>query len=297
MNKIGQILDYNPKIKFKFIENLWQERDHRESEQGIKQVYSNKILPHSFTEKMFYKCMMAYERLFNGGILTTKKVIDTYLIFKEKYNFTNENKIVIEEIVTLVNQELCSVEPIETNFIAIFKKVITSRVFMDFDIEMAKLLANYILVMNNKPPIIMYCYSTNKMANLVRYNVDDSEILKVLNLLITRTNRFNVKHKYLSLDEIKSCLYQNIDYFKEKLGLQHMYIFGSYSRNEQTEYSDLDLLCYVADQYAYMANLKRDIAMFARQITGIDVDVLINNISFDPKQVPVDIFIDKIKIF
>jgi predicted nucleotidyltransferase len=45
-----------------------------------------------------------------------------------------------------------------------------------------------------------------------------------------------------TLSEIKQTLYAQLPYLKEKYGVVELGIFGSYSRNEQRDSSDVDLL-------------------------------------------------------
>ena len=288
---------FNPKITFKFIENLWQERDHRESEAGIKAVYDGNALPHSFTEKMFFKSLTAYRTLYADKTITTDKILETYRIYKGKHDFSVSQKSILDDIVTVINKGLTDPTSWIDYFVFIFRMTIESEVFPDYDIEMAKLLSNFILIMNDSHPIIMYCYSTMKMATLVRCNAKVEDIKDAMSILIARTESFNKKHSLVTLDEIKIKLYENIDYLRTRFGINQLYIFGSYAKNTYNEYSDLDLLCHINQEFATLANLKNDIARFVQEITGIDVDVLIDNISFDINQVPVDIFDEKIRVF
>lgn len=44
-----------------------------------------------------------------------------------------------------------------------------------------------------------------------------------------------------TLSEIKQTLYNQLPYLKEKYGVVELGIFGSYSRNEQNDKSDVDI--------------------------------------------------------
>lgn len=288
---------FNPKITFKFIENIWQKRDHRESENAIKLIYKKQALPHSFTEIMFSKSLKSYESLTNSKNITKEIICSILRNYKQTIKLSDEDEKRMEHVICEINNMDLSNDSWIDSFVEIFKTSISISAFNGYEIEMAKLLSNYRLISENKHPIIMYCYASQKMANIAYSNGENVEIKKILNILIKRTNKFNKKHEIVPLKNIVENLLDLREELMISYGVTHLGIFGSYSREEQNEYSDLDIICEVRDDYKNISNLRDEIATAIKEKVEIDVDVMINDVTYDADQIPVDMFTEEIKIF
>lgn len=290
-------IKFNPKITFKFIENIWQERDHRESESNIKSVYRKQCLPHSFTELMFLKAMNAYEYICNKDQISINKINDIAKIYLPNFQVSNKNEPEMEELVKMIQEALIYDCRWLEKYLKIFRFCILFSSFKGYEIEMAKLFSNYALIVNGKPPIIMYCYSSEKIANLIRFGGDEKEIYKIITYLIKRTEKFNLVHECIDLTSIESEIMTMHDELINDYGIIHLSIFGSYARGEENEYSDLDVVCEVRKDFRNIGNLREQIASRISEAIGLSVDVMINDVTYDANQVPVDIFKEKINLF
>lgn len=288
---------FNQKITFKFIENIWQERDHRESENAIKMIYKKTALPHSFTEIMFSKSLKAYEMIVKSKDIDQQLIYSILKIYKPTIELLNDELNCFEPIIIEIKNMNLESESWIDSFVKIFKLSVLIQCFRGYEIEMAKLLSNYRLIKANDRPIIMYCYSSQKMANIARTNGDYEKMKKIFKFLIKRTNKFNQCHDLIELDDIKKILMDLKNDLMTKFGITYLGIFGSYSRGEQNEYSDLDILCKVRDDFKNISNLKDEIASFIKDAVSIDVDVMIDDVTYDADQIPVDMFTEKIQIF
>lgn len=294
---IKLVNEYNPKITFKFIENIWQGRDHRESEEAIKAVYRKEALPHSFTEVMFSKALKAYEIISSSNSVDEIKIKDIIKIYKPllQMNEDDANLLLqlIDKIKVALNYDCHWLE----HFLDIYRYCILCPTFKGYEIELGKLFSNYSLIVNHLPPVIMYCYSSEKMANIIRSGGDEEQLRKIMSLLIKRTNKFNKSHKVVPLVEIQQSIYEIQEELKNDYGITHLGIFGSYSRGEQNKFSDLDIVCEVRKDFQNIGNLREMIAARIKEVTGIDVDVMINDVTYDANQIPVDMFNEKINLF
>lgn len=289
--------NFNPKITFKFIENIWQARDHRESEAGIKAIYRKDALPHSFTEVMFSKALKAYEIIARVKTIDLDIALSIIKIYESSFKFDDSIKELllplIEKIKIALNWDCHWL----MHFLEIYKYCILCPIFKGYEIELAKLFSNYALIVNGLHPVIMYCYSSDKMANIIRNGENEEQLAKIMSLLIKRTNKFNKSHEIVPLDEIKKSIYEIQEELKEEYGITHLAIFGSYSRGEQNKYSDLDIVCEVRKDFKNIGNLREMIAARIKEIAGLDVDVMINDVTYDANQIPVDMFNEKIDLF
>jgi predicted nucleotidyltransferase len=289
--------EFNPKITFKFIENIWQERDHRESEAGIKAIYKGEALPHSFTEMMFSKALKAYEIIRDGKDISEEKVIEILSIYKPETVIKSGSEASIAPIVEEIKKALEHDTNWRDRFLKIFRMSVMNPLFKDYEVEMAKILSNYALICNGLPPIIMYCYSSESMARIIRYGGTDQELGKTLSLLTKRTNRFNRSHEVIPLSEVQKGLCIIQDDLISDYGIKHLSIFGSYARGEQDKYSDLDVVCEVRKDFRSIANLREKIALKIKGAVGMDVDVMIDDLTYDSNQIPVDMFSEKLNQF
>lgn len=289
--------EFNPKITFRFIENIWQKRDHRESEAGIKDVYNKKSLPHSFTEMMFAKALKAYELVCNGEEISMLKIINILKLYKPVIDTSDEFYELISPLVEKINIALKYDCHWLDRWLDIFKFCILCEPFKDYEIEMAKIFSNYSFIVNGKPPIIMYCYSSEKMANIIRYGGDDKELSKTLSLLIKRTEKFNQVHEIINLSDIEEAINSIQEELINDYGVKHLGIFGSFARGEENKYSDLDVVCEVREDFRNIGNLRETIASRIKEVTGLDVDLMIDDVTYDANQIPVDMFSERINLF
>ncbi len=289
--------DYNPKITFRFLENIWQKRDHRGSESCVKAIYNKKSIPHTFSEMMFSKALKSYEIICNGEKVCVQKVANILNLYKPNVADNEKTKKALFVLVKKIKRAINDNSNWLNYFIDIFKFCILCDSFKDYEIEMAKFFSNYSLIVCGKPPIIMYCYLSDKMADIIRSGDNEKEIYKIMGVLIRRTKKFNNSHEIIPLYSIKKAIYEIHDELVNEYGIKHLGIFGSYARNEATKYSDLDIICEVRKDFKSIENLQEIIASRIKNEIGIDVDVMIDDVTYDKNQIPVDMFKEKIFLF
>lgn len=289
--------EYNPKITFRFLENIWQKRNHRESEVYLKAIYQKKNIPHTFTEMMFSKALNAYEIICNGEKINEHKVNSIVSLYKPRIIDNDETKKAILILTKKIEKALNNDSNWQKNFLEIFKFCILCKQFKDYEIELAKFFSNYSLIVNGKPPIIMYCYLSDKMADSIRNRNSETELHKMMNILIQRTQKFNIIHKVKSLHSIKEEIYKIHEELVNEYGIVHLSIFGSYARNEATKYSDLDIVCNVRKDFKSIENYQDKIALRIKEEIDLEVDVMIDDETYDKNQIPIDIYKEKINLF
>lgn len=289
--------DFNPKIIFRFLENIWQKRDHRESEACLKAVYNGESIPHSFTEMMFLKAYKAYEIICNNEEISLSKASAILNLYKPNIVGNDDTNKSLLALVEKIKEAINTKDNWLENFLDIYKFCILCDSFKDYEIEIAKLFSNYSLLVNGTPPIIMYCYLSDRMADIIRYGNDEKELYKIMEILIQRTKKFNTIHKIIPLHDIKAAIYGIHDELVTEYGIKHLGIFGSYARNEPTKYSDLDIICEVRKDFRNIENLQELIEARIKDETGLDVDVMIDDITYDKNQIPVDMFKENINLF
>lgn len=230
------MLMYNKKINFKFLEYLYQHCDSKDlHEMHLKNVLNGK------------------EKIINDidiFILRGKEVLE-YMLDNKEYNISN-----IKYIYYLYTKEKFLDDNLLNNIIKIYdndinkeveiyKYIIKNNIFGYYNIELAKILFNYIRIIDNNYPLIFYFELTNKINGLI---LNDLDFTKELYELKELTNHHNIKHEIIDYDYIYNKLIDNKNKLI-KMGINELFIYGSYARKDYNEYSDLDLLCITNNMF------------------------------------------------
>jgi len=72
--------------------------------------------------------------------------------------------------------------------------------------------------------------------------------------------------------EVIKVLKQELPYLKQRYGVSNLGLFGSYSRNEQTEHSDIDLLVDFERPIDFF--ILFDMEDYLKEKFGIDVEIV-----------------------
>ena len=86
------------------------------------------------------------------------------------------------------------------------------------------------------------------------------------------------------------------DILKDKFHIDSLYIFGSYSRNEQTCYSDLDIYVEINKDYMNDLKIKYYLIDYLQKNLCINVDGIVKDQSFTSHSLTSDIKRDLKKI-
>ena len=283
---------FNPKITFRFIEYLFQCRPINESGRQLKKIYKGEAQPETDFQYLFVTAINAYNYLHNK-VLTIGDIVELSKLFPtQDLELTQQQLTQLEQLVSFINNSNGTLNDV----IFIFMTTIEFSFIPEYKIELAKLLANYPLFHNDLAPIIMYETYTTQIVNLIELNGSNQEIENIFHILKERTDSYNNAHEDIPLSAIKDKLYKNQQVLQKHFGINHLFIYGSYSRNEQTIYSDLDLLV-IPYQRSYFSISKKQIADFLEKEIKIPCDISLKNYSFDSKRIPSDMFDGVVEVF
>ncbi len=91
-----------------------------------------------------------------------------------------------------------------------------------------------------------------------------SEEMVIFAISISKTNKMKTREEYISL------IKDHTDEIKHQFGLKSLFLFGSVSRNEQTEESDVDVCVDMEPKMYLVVRLKR----FLEHLLQCPVDVI-----------------------
>ncbi len=156
----------------------------------------------------------------------------------------------------------------------VFIYVLENNVFDQYNVEMAKIIHNFIQLKRGYVPAIIYYFQADKVIHLIQKKEIEGAVLEVKKCYI-RTKHFNTFHHLIFLEEIIAKLNKERIYLKDKFKVQELYIYGSYSKKTYNEYSDLDLLVkvYFETEYDYQTRFK--IFDYLEKQIGIEIDGII----------------------
>ena len=265
------MINYNPKVDYLICKYLLNKRIEIQDEQLWKDIYFydnyTKNEEQSFMLKA--KKVQAYIKNENTNFNLVSILHCYKSIIDDRYKV---NQKIIEKIKNII-------EMFQNNYSAdlaaiVFIYVLENNVFDQYNVEMAKIIHNFIQLKRGYVPAIIYYFQADKVIQLIQKKEIEGAVLEVKKCYI-RTKHFNTFHHLIFLEEIIAKLNKERIYLKDKFKVQELYIYGSYSKKTYNEYSDLDLLVkvYFETEYDYQTRFK--IFDYLEKQIGIEIDGII----------------------
>lgn len=287
-------LSYNPKIDYLFSKYMYHNSFVVGDEQIWKDVY-NELREPNVIEQIL--------------MLHSKKIIA--LIKKKETELTVENILTCYSILTQHEDKMCRIRNTEAleKLVAIYEAkkeedlaaelflyVLQEKIFpKKYNIEMAKIIHNFIQWKCNKTPAIIYSYQTKKIEKLLAEQEFEGALLE-MNNVYQRTKHFNTKHKLVSFESLRSKILKIKENLYERYGVIEFYVYGSYATGTANEYSDLDAYIGI-DAKVINGDLKCDVLLYLEQELEIEVDGKLSKIDANGRDLEIDMTRHLIKIF
>ena len=249
--------EYNKKINYLICKYTIAKNLKIEDEQIWRDIYNEKKPPKTNEQKMMMKCKNIFAYI-NKKEFNKKEIINCYKLMANET--INENNLSFS---------------INDNAFDILLAVSEYNIFPLYNDEMAKIIFNFKLIYNGEIPLIVYQSQLEQIKKTLIINKKNCiyELYKIIN----RTNHFNIKHRLISFNEIKTKILEIKDILLASFSVKHLYIFGSYSKNEINEYSDLDVFIKVKRRKKKDINNKYYIVSYLEKALGIPIDGKIND--------------------
>lgn len=287
-------MNYNPKIDYLFCKYLYNKPFEIIDEQEWKNIYNGLKEPKNEAQV---------------GMMRSKEITEFIKKQETEFNIFSVKKC----FKMLSNHDLILDKPKEkllTDLILFVKagaeadlagkvliKVLKETIFPEeWNVEMSKIMHNFIEWKNGNTPSILYRFQMSAIQRLIDKNEIDGALLEVKNVY-QRTRHFNEKHKVVSFSKIKERLYLLESYLKEKFGITEFYVYGSYARGEENEYSDLDIFVKVETRMQQDLDNKFLLFSFLENELGIGVDGKVEDLSYLKSRLRIDMVRHLIKIF
>lgn len=181
------------------------------------------------------------------------------------------------------------------NISRISKYILQYNTFNDFSFIMMILLINYLYFKETSKFLVFFTPVKENLTKLSKKTFTTFD--EAFNLIKDLNLEYYVKFKVLSLDEVTNLIKKIPDHFFDLYNVSSLYIFGSYAKGKQTEYSDLDILIELNEtlkKYFYVTGNTFSIEIQA--LTGIRCDVHVKSINDKPTDFERNILKHAIKI-
>jgi|GEM_PF-3982001 len=134
------------------------------------------------------------------------------------------------------------------NATEIMMYILANQCFDNFSYVLASILYNNIIYQNEKRIIVFHPNHKEKAISIAT-NGSVSEFAKFIEEITLQNQDYYAIKKPYSLEDVRE-LIKKIDYnLIEFLKVKKIYLFGSFARNTETIYSDLDFLIITDSQY------------------------------------------------
>lgn len=268
---------YNPKVDYLICKYLYDFDIKIEDEQLWKDIYNQKTSPKTRSQEIMLrakKTLMFIKRHSTKFTLgSIKKCLE--IISDRKYELSDSSIRVLKEIIKMFKTNSIS-NLSEVSLILILQRNVFPG---EWNVEMSKIVHNFIQIKNGLAPTIFYHHQTNRLKKLIDENEIEGAMLEIKNSY-ERTRHFNTRHELVSLQTIINKIIQVKETLKEKYGVEEIYMYGSYAKGTENEYSDLDLFIKVNSQKKQDINNKYLLFDYLEKELGLFVDGIVNDISF-----------------
>ena len=218
----------NPKLHFKIIYSINKLLDTTKGYFELKDIYYNNGVPKSEQGIEFHKLLTIYNLLMDN-ILSIELLNEVITI---AHVDSNDLDLVINEF----NKAKES-----NDYISLLRYLLINYSFNCYTYELTSFLINKLLIENDDIPIIFTRYSLEVIEQQIKLGANDLLLKEILSELEIRTHFYlNRYDDGLNKNKIFQIVLDNKELFINN-GYNAVWLFGSFSVDKATPYSDIDL--------------------------------------------------------
>ena len=223
--------EYNPKIDFKVINLLNPKHD-------VINNYFEKVkifkydTPHiSEQGKWFKKIKDIYFYLINNEILTIDSFVYAAKELECEVDYEKVNKIIKYNIT----------KDIPKDSVWLLKEIWKEKPIGKYSYLLAVLVMNSILKKNQYVPIIFIDRYNSFINQMIEDGISYESLFYILSIYEDMSLKYKDKYDLIDKKTVITRILNNKDTLITKYNVKTIWLFGSYVRDESTEYSDVDL--------------------------------------------------------
>lgn len=263
--------ELNPKVEFKFlyflIPNLDREKDYYE----IVDIFKKNIEPKTYQGKWFLKIKKIYERFSKNQTLT--KELFEYL--NQEFNWEIDYSKVDELISEYKNLDYPELDYKAT---WLLKNIICKNPIDNYSYIIAIVLFNALLKANGKFPIIFTLTYLEFVQRMIKTNITLDSLYELISIYKDLSVFYDTKYPSKSKEDVIRILNDNRQMLIKTYGFKKVWLYGSFVRNEQTDFSDIDI--YVDFSKEISSQEYIDIKEYLKSILERSIDLHVGNKEF-----------------
>lgn len=257
-----KLMKINDKIIFKMLYTMAPFYQREEKYLQFRSILRRKRIPEDEIEVFFFQLSSLFADLVQANTLS-HRIWDKYQIV-----YSPQFALVLETDMT----------PIQY-----FRSIIQEHLFGEYSKEMAVIFYNAYRLRLQKLPLII----GNRLLEQLEYEINrglaDTSIEEILFLCEAKSLFFNQVYASLSREELITILKSNQKVIQTEFSIQNMWLYGSFAREEQTEYSDIDIMvdtlanCDLQELKKYLTTMCRrpvDIKIFQSESLFFSKDAI-----------------------
>lgn len=251
---------YNHKLDTRMIINSNIYRDKYCSYHNNVWVYDGKLLPTTPEQEEIVNSKRIYNLWKNQGITVTS-IVQASKIF---------NIMLDEDIILRLKTMLDEIKDLPPFELAcrIYIFFVDKGIFKIYSTKFAIIAFNSILVRNNFLPIIIYTDYAVMLMELICAGLTIESFQDLIVQNCQNSLRYNTKHSLVPQENVIQILKENKQTICLEFGVKKLYLTGSYALNQETQYSDLDIMVEIDD-----SKKEKSLEKFVCEKVNLPVDI------------------------
>lgn len=263
-----KIENYNYKIEYKMLYFLNPKLDTTNNYYEVLDIYKNNSSYTSEQGKWFKKIKNVYDYLLKNELNIENILYYSALEFETSVNYVIKQKI-IEKYLKLSIKDI--------TFVAtwLLKRFIGDKPLAENSDVLGILIFNAIIKKHDYIPIIFTKDYIMFLKQLINKKISTSSLKDILSIYEDLSIKYNKKYKKISKEDLIKIIKGSKEYLINNFDIKKVWLYGSFVRGEETEYSDIDLYVeFSKDKTEYEIEQVQNYFVL---ILGRSVDMLIEH--------------------
>ena len=224
--------DYNPKIDFKVINLLNPKHDVINNYFEKIKIFKYDTPYCSEQGRWFKKIKKVYFHLINNKILTIEDFELAAQEFECDIDYSKTIKVLLYYNTT---------KNIPFNATWLLREIWKEKPIGKYSYVFAVLVMNSYLKKNNYIPMIFLDEYNTFINRLIDENITTESLMNILSIYRDMSVKYIDKYDLIDKKTVLNRIISNKEALIKKYGVKTIWLFGSFARDEATEYSDVDL--------------------------------------------------------
>lgn len=263
-----KIENYNYKIEYKMLYFLNPKLDTTNNYYEVLDIYKNNSSYTSEQGKWFKKIKNVYDYLLKNELDIENILYYSALEFETSVNYVIKQKI-IEKYLKLSIKDI--------TFVAtwLLKRFIGDKPLAENSDVLGILIFNAIIKKHDYIPIIFTKDYIMFLKQLINKKISTSSLKDILSIYEDLSIKYNKRYKKISKEDLIKIIKGSKEYLINNFDIKKVWLYGSFVRGEETEYSDIDLYVeFSKDKTEYEIEQVQNYFVL---ILGRSVDMLIEH--------------------